>query len=48
MLNIRISNPGGKECGCGSLTVNGKQLEGNYIPETLLTDETEIELTIGS
>ena len=47
VLNIHISNPGGKECGCGSLTVNGKQLEGNYIPETLLTDETEIELTIG-
>ena len=48
VLNIHISKPGGKGCGCGCLTVNGKQLEGNYIPETLLTDKTEIELTIGS
>ena len=44
VLNIHISNPEGKECGCVSLTVNGRAVEGDYIPEALLTDETEIGL----
>ena len=44
VLNIHISNPEGKECGCASLTVNGRAVEGDYIPEALLTDETEIGL----
>ena len=44
VLNIRISNPEGKECGCSSLTVNGRQAEGNYIPEAMLSAENEIEI----
>ncbi len=47
-LNILISNPNGKENISGYLTVNGNRLEGNYIPEALLTDETDIKLTFGS
>ena len=44
VLNIRISNPDGKESGCASMTVNGSPVEGNYIPETMLTAENEIEI----
>ena len=46
VLNIRISNPDGKESGCKALTVNGTPAEGNYIPETMLTDVNEISLTM--
>ena len=45
-LHIRVLNPAGRESGCESLYVNGKALEGNYIPESLLTEETEIVLTL--
>ena len=45
-LHILIHNPAGRETGCESLYVNGKALEGNYIPESLLTEETEIVLTL--
>ena len=43
-LKIRISNPDGKESGIRSMTVNGTRIEGNYIPEELLTGETAIEM----
>ena len=42
-LNIRVSNPDGRESGCVSLKVNGTPVEGNYIPEALLTPVTDIE-----
>lgn len=45
-LNIRISNPDGRECGCKSLSVNGKQMEGNYIPQEILSDINEIEFVM--
>ena len=45
-LNIKIVNPNGKESGCAKMTVNGNQVSGNYVPEELLTDVTEIELTM--
>lgn len=43
-LHIMVKNPGHVESGCKSLTVNGQKMEGNYIPEALLTVQTEIEL----
>ena len=43
-LHIQIENPRGKESGCTLLTVNGRVLPGNYVPEQLLTDEAEIVL----
>ncbi len=41
-LNIKIQNPDGKESEVTRLTVNGQLMEGNYIPEELLTDNSEI------
>ena len=45
-LHILVKNPDGKESGCAELTVNGQAVEGSYVPEGLLTDETEIILTM--
>ena len=45
-LHITIENPCGKESGCRSMTVNGEPCEGNYVPESLLTENTEIVLTM--
>ena len=45
-LHILVENPEGKESGCSSLTVNGKPVEGNYVPESCLTAQTEIVLTL--
>jgi cellobiose phosphorylase len=41
-LNIKVNNPGGTESGCKKLTVNGKVMEGNYIPASILDTENEI------
>jgi cellobiose phosphorylase len=45
-LHITVANPDGKESGCKSMTVNGAPVEGNYVPEALLTENTEIVLTM--
>ena len=45
-LNITVQNPDGKESGYQSLTLNGKQLENNYIPADMLADENEILLVM--
>ena len=45
-LHIRVENPDGRESGCTCLTVNGKKVAGNYVPEGLLTERTEIVLTM--
>lgn len=45
-LNIHISNPDGKQSGCRCMKVNGTEIEGNYVPETLLTEVTEIEIVM--
>lgn len=43
-LHITVKNPGHVESGCKKLTVNGQEMEGNYIPADVLTKETEVEL----
>lgn len=43
-LHIVVSNPGHAESGCKSLIVNGKEMDGNYIPADILADNNEIEL----
>jgi cellobiose phosphorylase len=43
-LNITVQNPNGAESGCKKCTVNGKIVEGNYIPAALLQKETAIIL----
>ncbi len=45
-MHIVINNPDKKESGCASLKVNGKEMEGNYIPADILKDYNEIELTM--
>ena len=45
-LHITVENPNGRECGRGSLTVNGQAVPGNYVPEGLLTEQTEIVLML--
>ncbi len=43
-LHIVVNNPGHAESGCRKLIVDGKEMEGNYIPAELLKEQTEIEL----
>lgn len=45
-LRIRIENPDEKETGCRRFTVNGMEMRDSYIPEQMLTDVTEIVLTM--
>lgn len=45
-LHILVENPNGKESGCETLTVNGAALDGNVIPEALLTEVTQIRLVL--
>lgn len=43
-LHINVYNPGHAESGCKKITVNGKEIEENYVPAKLLEKYTEIEL----
>lgn len=45
-LHILIENPNGKESGCEKLTINGKKMDGNYIPADFLENENEIKLIL--
>ena len=45
-LHIIVNNPDKKESGCAKLVLNGKELEGNYIPDELLMTENTITLTM--
>ncbi len=45
-LHIRVENPDRQESGCKKLTLNGKELDGNYIPASLLLEQNEIVLTL--
>ena len=45
-LQIVVKNPDHVESGCKSLLVNGQAVEGDYIPKELLSEQTEIELTM--
>lgn len=43
-LHIVVVNEGHAQSGCCQLLVNGKPVEGNYIPYELMTETTYIEL----
>ena len=45
-LHIVVKNPDHVESGCKSLTVNGKLMEGNYIPADVLEANNEVELVM--
>lgn len=43
-LHIEIKNPNHAESGCVRLLVNGQEADGNYIPDEMMTEHTEIVL----
>ena len=43
-LHITVQNPGHVESGCKKMLVNGKEIEGNYVPVELLESHTEIQI----
>lgn len=45
-VHIVVKNPGHKESGCVEMTVNGQKQDGNYIPEEIMTEQTEVVLHI--
>lgn len=46
-LNIDIQNPNHVQSGVKAMTVNGKAIEGNFLPADQLADVTEISITLG-
>lgn len=45
-LHIVVKNSGHVESGCVTLTVNGTVMEGDYIPESVLKENNEVELVM--
>ncbi len=45
-LHILVENPDGKQSGCARLTVNGVPMPGDHVPESAMTDVTEIVLVL--
>jgi len=45
-LHIVVNNPGHAQSGCKRLVVNGNEVAGNYVPESLLKEQTEIILDL--
>ncbi len=43
-LHIAVRNPGHVESGCKAMFVNGVEMQDAFIPEELMTQETDIEL----
>ena len=41
-LRIQVQNPQGREGGCRKITINGKEIAGDYIPASMLQAENEI------
>ena len=46
-LNMTFNNPNHVESGVASIVLNGKKLEGNFIPASALEDENEVVVTLG-
>ncbi len=47
-LHIVVKNPNHAESGFTKMLVNGVEMPDNYIPESAMTDKTEVELTLGT
>lgn len=43
-LHMTVKNPNGKEHGVTGMVLNGRKIEGNYIPAADLADDNEIEV----
>ena len=46
-LSITVKNPNHVQSGVASLTLNGKALDGDYVPAAALADKNEIEVVLG-
>ena len=46
-LNISIQNPNHVQCGVKTMTVNGKQIAGNFLPAEDLAEVNDIQITLG-
>jgi N,N'-diacetylchitobiose phosphorylase len=46
-VNIRVENPSGVEKGVVRITLNGRLLEGNFVPVERMADENEVVATMG-
>jgi cellobiose phosphorylase len=46
-LNIDVQNPNHVQSGVKAMTVNGKPVEGNFLPAEQLADVNEIVVTLG-
>ena len=45
-LHITVTNPRHVQSGCTVLRVNGKTVEGDLVPEALMTADTVVELEL--
>ena len=45
-MHIIVKNPDHVQSGCKELTVDGKKMEGNYIPASVLGKTAEVVLTM--
>lgn len=46
-LSITVKNPNHVQSGVASLTLNGKALEGDYVPAAALAEQNQIEVVLG-
>ena len=46
-LSIRVENPSHVQSGVKSLTLNGKELSGDFVPAAELKDQNEITVVLG-
>jgi cellobiose phosphorylase len=47
MLNITIQNPSKKQKGIANLTINGKSLESNFIPVSMMDEVNDVKAIMG-
>ena len=46
-LSITVNNPDHVQSGVASLTLNGKKLDGDYIPASEMAETNTVEITLG-
>jgi N,N'-diacetylchitobiose phosphorylase len=46
-LTVEVKNPAGVQNGVKKLVLNGKQLQGNFIPAEKLLAENQVEVEMG-
>ena len=46
-LSITVQNPAHVQSGVASLTLNGKKLDGDYVPADALAEQNTVEVVLG-